>query len=149
MSELLQKEENANPFSYLEDMDINPDGQSGAASKDDAAPAESKDEKVSISKEEYKELMDKVNKVSSGPGLDDEKLAKIMENNRIVEAMRSAILPDEGEVKASQRRKQEDAFDSDPIGFIRQVLKYRLSNIYIVIGICSLTKKSIHSGQND
>lgn len=131
------QEKDQSPFKFLSDMDINPtdspDDKSGAAddkgAEGDQKSADDGKEKVSITKKEYQDLMAKVNKATSTPGMDDEKMKQVMENNKIVDAIKQAILPNEGEVKASELRKQEDAFDTAPVDFITQKIREEIKGL--------------------
>ena len=77
--------------------------------------------------------MAKVEKVSSTPGMDDEKMRQVMENNKIVDAIKQAVLPNEGEIKAAERRKLEEEFDQKPVDFMKQTIReeLKLSLIHI------------------
>ena len=115
------------PFSFLTDEDTKPNNppsdDGGEPEEGDKKPTKGDDDsqEVKLTKKDYDALLVKVDKASK-PSIDDEKMKSIMESNKIVEAMKKAILPDDGEVKASERRKQEAEFDSNPVEFMKQMI---------------------------
>ena len=131
MADVITKPEvNESPFSFLEDEDTKPTNQPPNTDGDAGdKPADDGSGNITLSKKDYKELMDKLSKVTSTPSLDNDKLEKVMENNKIVEAMKAAILPNEGEMKATERRKLEEAFDANPIDFMKQIVRDEISGV--------------------
>ena len=104
--------------------------------KEDADPGQSQPnedvdkgkEKVELTKEQYDELVKKVESAAK-PAIDNDKLDAILEQNKKLKQLEQVFLPNEEETKAKAKRKAEDEYDADPIGVMERILDEKLKKL--------------------